>query len=32
MQIDAFHQSEYDWTQTAEEFNITIVKPADETT
>ena len=32
MQIDAFHQVEIDWTQTAKEFNITIVKPADETT
>ncbi len=33
MQIDTFHQVESDWTQTAlEEFNITIVKPADETT
>ena len=32
MQIDTFHQVESDWTQTAAEFNITIVKPADETT
>ena len=32
MQVDAFHQSENDWIQTATEFNITIVKPADETT
>ena len=32
MQVDAFHQSENDWIETAAEFNITIVKPADETT
>tara|TARA_Y100000590_G_scaffold96046_2_gene109073 strand:+ start:537 stop:740 length:204 start_codon:yes stop_codon:yes gene_type:complete len=32
MQIAAFHQDEIDWTQTAREFNITIVKPIDKTT
>jgi len=32
MQVDAFHQSENDWIETAAEFNITIVKPAGETT
>jgi len=32
MQVDAFHQSENDWIETAAEFNITIVKPTDETT
>jgi len=31
-QIDTFHQSEYDWTQTALELNVTIVKSADEIT
>jgi flavodoxin len=31
-QIDAFHQAEFNWVQTALEFNVTIVKSADEIT